>query len=100
MSRLAAAQVRTVLYEGPGSVPLDPDIRSSLLAGLLEKGFAVTSLRSRAHLNALPHDFLLVLGRFAADPPQLDGSVAMRFQQIDGMGAGEVVEAAEKLTAD
>jgi len=100
MSRLAAAQVRTVLYEGPGSVPLDPDTRSRLLAGLLEKGFAVTSLRSRAHLNALPYDFLLVLGRFAADPPQLDGAVAMRFQQIEGIVPGEVVEAVERLAAD
>jgi len=97
MSRLDTAQVRTVLYEGPGSLPIQPDARSRIMTALLDKGFAVTSLRGRAHVTALPRDFLLVLGRFTGNPPLLDGSVAMRFQQIDGMDAASVVEAAEKL---
>ena len=65
------AQVRTVLYEGPGSLPLEPNARSRIMAALLDKGFAVTSLRDRRPITALPRDFLLVLGRFTAEPPQI-----------------------------
>ena len=100
MSRLEAAQVRTVLYEGPGSLALEPETRSRLVTALLDKGFAVTSLRSNAPVNALPRDFVLVLGRFAGEPPQLAGGTAIRFQQIDGMDTNAVVEAAENLTGE
>lgn len=100
MSRLAVSHVRTVLYEGPGSIALDPAERSRLMTALLDKGFAVTSLRNGANVHALPRDFLLVVGRFEVAPPQLDSEVAMRFQQIDGMDASVVVEAAEKLIAE
>jgi NAD-dependent dihydropyrimidine dehydrogenase PreA subunit len=100
MSRLDSPRVRTVLYEGPGSLPLEAEGRSRLMSALLDKGFAVTSLRDSSHVAALPRDFLLVLGRFTGEPPQLDGGVAMRFQQIEGLDAGAVVEAAEKVTGD
>ena len=93
------AQVRTVLYEGPGSLPLEPNARSRIMAALLDKGFAVTSLRDRRPVTALPRDLLLVLGRFTAEPPQMEGEVALRFQQIDGMDLGAVVQAAEELQA-
>jgi Pyruvate/2-oxoacid:ferredoxin oxidoreductase delta subunit len=97
MSRLDTAQVRTVLYEGPGSLPLGSETRLRIMAALLDKGFAVTSLRDRTDITALTRDFLLVLGRFTGDPPVLAGTAAMRFQQIDGMDAAAVVEAAEKV---
>jgi Pyruvate/2-oxoacid:ferredoxin oxidoreductase delta subunit len=100
MSRLDTAQVRTVLYEGPGSLPLEPEARSRMMSALLDKGFAVTSLRNAAPVTALPRDFLLVLGRFTGEPPLLDGGVAMRFEQIEGMDAGEVVATAEKVSGD
>lgn len=100
MSRLNTAQVRTVLYEGPGSLPIEPQVRSQVITALLDKGFAVTSLRSQAHVDALARDFLLVFGRFAGPPPQLEATVGMRFQQIEGMDANAIVEAAEKLTGD
>jgi NAD-dependent dihydropyrimidine dehydrogenase PreA subunit len=100
MSRLDTPQVRTVLYEGPGSVPLKPESRSRLVSALLDKGFAVSSLRAATPVTALPRDFLLVLGRFTGDPPLLDGGVAMRFQQIEGLDAAAVVEIAERLAAD
>jgi NAD-dependent dihydropyrimidine dehydrogenase PreA subunit len=99
MSRLDAAQVRTVLYEGPGSLPLDPDARSRIIAALLDKGFAVTSLREDRPVTARSRDFLLVLGRFTADPPQFDAAVSLRFQQIEGMEPAAVVRAAEDLQA-
>lgn len=98
MSRLDTAQVRTVLYEGPGSLPLDGAARSAILAALLDKGFAVTTLRDRTPITALPRDFVLVLGRFTGEPPQLDGGVAMRFQRIDGMDPMAIVATAEALS--
>jgi Pyruvate/2-oxoacid:ferredoxin oxidoreductase delta subunit len=97
MSRLDTAQIRTVLYEGPGSLPIEPGARSQIVKALLEKGYAVTSLRGQTRVSALPRDYILVLGRFAGDPPLLDGGVAMRFQQIDGMDPAAVVDAAEKV---
>jgi NAD-dependent dihydropyrimidine dehydrogenase PreA subunit len=104
MSRLDTAQVRTVLYEGPGSLPLEPETRSAMMTALLDRGFAVTRLRDGASVTALPRDFLLVLGRFTGEPPLISareqGGVAMRFQQIEGMDAGAVVAAAERLYDD
>ena len=100
MSRLAVSQVRTVLYEGPGSTALEPTERSRLLTALLDKGFAVTTVRQGTHVNALPRDFLLVLGRFVGTPPQLDGGMAVHFQQIEGMDPGAVVDAAERLVGE
>ena len=100
MSRLDVSQVRTVLYEGPGSTALEPAERSRLLTELLDKGFAVTSVRQGTHVNALPRDSLLVLGRFTGSPPQLDGGMAVHFQQIAGMDAGAVVDAAERLVGE
>lgn len=100
MSRLDTSQVRTVLYEGPGSLPLEASFRSQIMTALLDKGFAVTSLRSQTHIDASPRDFLLVFGRFNGQPPQLDAAAGMRFQPIDGMDSNAVVETAEKLTGD
>lgn len=100
MSRLDSSQVRTVVYEGPGSLPLEPERRSRVMAALLERGFAVTIMRDRAHITARPRDLLLVLGRFTGQPPALDGDIAMRFQQIDGMDAEGIVQAAEALRDD
>jgi Pyruvate/2-oxoacid:ferredoxin oxidoreductase delta subunit len=97
MSRLDTAQVRTILYEGPGSLPLESDARSRILAALLDKGFAVTALRDRTPVTALPRDFLLVLGRFTSELPRFDTGLSMQFQQIDGMDPQAIVEAAEKL---
>src|SRR5215467_1132535 len=99
MSRLDTAQVRAVLYEGPGSLPLETQTRSRILAALLDKGFAVTRVHDRRPITALPRDFLLVLGRFTAEPPQFNGEVALRFQQLDGMDSEAVVKAAEELQA-
>jgi Pyruvate/2-oxoacid:ferredoxin oxidoreductase delta subunit len=97
MNKLDTAQVRAVLYEGPGSLPLESEARSRILTALLERGFAVTSLRDRKPVTALPRDFLLVLGRFTDEPPQFDGATALRFQQIEGMDSAAVVQAAEEL---
>ena len=86
--------------QAQAAYPFEPQVRSQVMTALLDKGFAVTSLCSQAHVDALARDFLLVFGRFAGPPPQLDAAVGMRFQQIEGMDANAIVEAAEKLTGD
>ncbi len=100
MSRLDTAHLRTVLYEGPGSLPLEPDARSRIMVALLDKGYAVTSLRDSTHVTALPRDFVVVLGRFTGPPPLFDGAAALQFEQIDGMDPSDVVEAADRVHAN
>jgi len=100
MSKLDTAQVRAVLYEGPGSLPVEPAVRSQVLTAMLEKGYAVSCVREQGQVNALPQDFVLVLGRFADTPPALAGGADVRFQSIDGMDAGAVAAAADQLVAE
>lgn len=99
MSRLETSQVRTLLYEGPGSLPLDSDLRGRILAALLEKGFAVSRLQTSGAVTALPRDLLLVLGRFTGALPRLDTAVPVKFQPIDGLEPEAIVAAAEQLVA-
>jgi Pyruvate/2-oxoacid:ferredoxin oxidoreductase delta subunit len=100
MSRLDGAQVRTVLYEGPGSAPIEPAIRAQLLTGLLEKGLAVTALQSGTHLTAAERDVVVILGRFADAPPAFNNGVTVRFQPIDGIDAPAIVAAVEQLIGE
>jgi Pyruvate/2-oxoacid:ferredoxin oxidoreductase delta subunit len=97
LSRLEATRVRTVLYEGPGSTPVDPGERAQLLGALLEKGFAVTTLRSGTHITAAEQDTVVVLGRFAGTPPAFDSGVTIRFQSIEGSDAPATVAAVEAI---
>jgi Pyruvate/2-oxoacid:ferredoxin oxidoreductase delta subunit len=69
---------RLVLYEAPGSAPLEPVARSQIIGALLDKGIAVQFCG-------------------AASPPAVDSQSASL--QINGMDASAAVEAAEKLVA-
>lgn len=100
MSRLDGSQVRTVLYEGPGSAPIEPALRAQLLTGLLEKGLAVTALQSGTHLTAAERDVVVILGRFAASPPAFNSGLTIRFQSIDGIDAPAIVAAVEQLIGE
>jgi Pyruvate/2-oxoacid:ferredoxin oxidoreductase delta subunit len=100
VSRLDSAQVRTVLYEGPGSEPIEPALRTQLLTGLLEKGFAVTALQSGTHLTAAERDVVVILGRFAGSPPVFDNGLTIRFQSIDGIDAPAIFAAVERLIGE
>lgn len=100
MSKLDTAQVRAVLYEGPGSLPVEPAVRSQVLTAMLEKGYAVSCVRDQGHVNALPQDFVLVLGRFQGEPAPMNAGAEVRFQSIDGLDAGAVAEAADRLVAE
>ena len=92
-----------MLYEGPWQpARSNPDARSRIMTALLDKGFAVTSLRTQAHIKRVCRTiFCWFWDVSGTSRPLFDGGVAMHFQQIDGMdAAGAVVDAAEKLTDD
>ena len=100
MNKLDTAQVRAVLYEGPGSLPVEPAVRSQVLTAMLEKGYAVSCVREQGQINALPRDFVLVLGRFAGETPKLDGGAGVRFQSIEGLDGGAVAAAADQVVTE
>jgi Pyruvate/2-oxoacid:ferredoxin oxidoreductase delta subunit len=97
MGRLETAQVRTVLYEGPGSVAIEPEVRAGIIAALLDNGYAVASFRRSTHVTARSQDLMLVIGRFTNGPPRLDNGATLRFHQLESMDAGAVVAAADAL---
>lgn len=99
MTRLEATQVRTVLYEGPGTAPVDPAVRAQLLAALLDKGHAVTALRSGTHITAARQDVVVVLGRFTGEPPAFNGESNIRFQTIENLDPSAVAAAVDEQTA-
>lgn len=100
MSRLAASQIRAVVYEGPGAQPLEGSFRGSVVSSLLDKGIAVTSLRTSAPLSARPQDFLLILGRFDNGQPNVESGGSLAFQEIGAMDAATVAETAERFAAE
>ena len=103
MSLTTASTLRVVLYEGADAQPLDSTNRFSALTALLEKGFAVT--RAVAGGRVAPHErgSLLVLGQFAGRTPEAEGVTAgttVRFQDITGLDAARIADAAEAVQAE
>lgn len=103
MSLTTASTLRVVLYEGADAQPLDSTNRFSALTALLEKGFAVT--RAVAGGRVAPHErgSLLVLGQFAGRTPEAEGVTAgttVRFQDITGLDATRIADAAEAVQAE
>jgi Pyruvate/2-oxoacid:ferredoxin oxidoreductase delta subunit len=103
MNLTTASTLRVVLYEGADAQPLDSTNRFSALTALLEKGFAVT--RAVAGGRVAPHErgSLLVLGQFAGRTPEAEGVTAgttVRFQDITGLDAARIADAAEAVQAE
>jgi len=103
MNLTTATTLRVVLYEGADAQPLDSTNRFSALTALLEKGFAVT--RAVAGGRVAPHErgSLLVLGQFAGRTPEAEGVTAgttVRFQDITGLDATRIADAAEAVQAE
>ena len=95
--------LRVVLYEGNGAQPLEAPDRFAVVSALLEKGFGITRVAGEGRVAPADRTSLLVLGRFdGGRPPQAedaDGQVNLRFQDITGLDAGRVAEAAESARA-
>ena len=94
---------RLVLYEGEGADPLQGSDRFSVLSALLEKGYRVSLANGAGELAPADKSPLLVLGRFRdgfAHAQDAKGEVAVRFRDINGLAAAQVVEAVEALQGE
>lgn len=108
MTATARLPLRVVLHEGPGSRPLAPERRYSILKALLEGGFAVSSVQPGGELSPADESDILVLRETDGDSPaeereELDGrvdgvtGVRVRFRELDGHDAAAVVEIVEEV---
>jgi Pyruvate/2-oxoacid:ferredoxin oxidoreductase delta subunit len=95
MNRLESPIIRVVVYEGPGSKPLSGEIRGSLVRTLLDRGFAVSCMRSSQVTEAAPNNILLVMGAFEDAPPPAQSRV--RFLHLDGIDAASAAEHTDQL---
>ncbi|MCC6362403.1 MAG: ferredoxin family protein [Bryobacterales bacterium] len=82
MTRLEAPIVRVVLYEGPGSKILTNESRVAAVRALLDRGYAVSSIRTSEPAAVAPNSILLVLGDFEQEP-EVDHP-GVRFQRLNG----------------
>jgi Pyruvate/2-oxoacid:ferredoxin oxidoreductase delta subunit len=93
---LADPALRIVLYEGSGASPLDGAERYAAVSALLERGYAVTRGAADRPVAPADHSPLLVLGRFAGQPPEVvESDVPLRFHDITALAPaqlGDVVE--------
>ncbi len=89
----AGTAPRVLLYEGAGSRELEERSRLEIFKTLLEKGYAVTSVKPGGRVSAAGDGKLLVLGRFDKEP---EGPEQVSFRNIEGLGTSEVVEIIEE----
>jgi len=88
---------RVVLYEGNDSKPLSADERFNTLSALLNKGYAVTNVRTDGTVAPADNSVLVVLGRFNGRLPANEDTV--RFHEIEGLDAAQVMETVESSRA-
>jgi Pyruvate/2-oxoacid:ferredoxin oxidoreductase delta subunit len=92
-----APALRIVLYEGDGAQALGAEERFAALSGLLERGFAVTSANGERAVSSPDTSRTIVLGRFAGNPPDVDGAQA---RDITGLGAAQIADLVETARAE
>ena len=92
---------RVALFEGNGAHPLPGPFRAELLQSLLEKGYAVTSIRPGANVSHAAEGRLLVLGRFTESKPaeaeDETGKVTLHFRAIDNLDAPQTAALVDQV---
>ena len=100
----AGPAFRIVLYEGAGSRPLDGGARFDIVRKLLDRGYAVASVRPGGQVSRSEGGSLLVLGLFEGQSPQAEhdseGVVRLYFRDIEGLGASQIVDAVETVRSE
>jgi Pyruvate/2-oxoacid:ferredoxin oxidoreductase delta subunit len=95
---------RVALYEGDGSRPLAALVRAELMRVLLEKGYAVSSIRAGGQVTPVASGMLVVLGQFEERKPteaQGDvGDVKVFFRDIAGLETPKVLALVESLCGE
>lgn len=96
MSSAARPVQRVILYEGPGSVPLESSARFQLLHTLLMRGYSASLCSSGGSLGSLGHRALVVLGRFGGAVPEpvsaLAAEAELHVHDVGDRSLDEVLE--------
>ena len=95
MSKTQGTNLRVVLYEGPGTVPLPTEDRFRAIAALLDNGFEVTRPANGGKVSSADASPVLLLGRFDGSKPDVDGDIHVR--DLSGMGADAVLGIAREV---
>ncbi len=93
--------LRILLYEGPGTIPLEPERRFDLLESLLSGGHPVTAVAGTGKVESPDAAPLLVLGQFQGESPEKANDRAtgtpVYFQDVSDLDNRAVVEAACRI---
>jgi Pyruvate/2-oxoacid:ferredoxin oxidoreductase delta subunit len=92
---------RVALYEGDGSRPFAPAFRGDLTRVLLEKGYAVSSIRAGGQVAPVVDGVLMVLGQFDEQKPsEANGdneAVKVYFRDISNLDSAQTVALIESV---
>lgn len=95
---------RVALYEGDGSRALVAAVRAELMRVLLEKGYAVSSIRAGGQVTPVASGMLVVLGQFDDQKPTEargdSGDVKVIFRDIAGLETPKVLALVESLCGE
>jgi NAD-dependent dihydropyrimidine dehydrogenase PreA subunit len=96
--------VHLAIYEGENSEPLAGPLRNELVRTLLEKGYAVSTIRPGGRLSTPAQGRLIVLGQFSGPTPEQasgdGGNVQVYFRDIRGLEVGAIVPAVESMCGE
>lgn len=99
----AGPALRVALYESAGALPLESAMRADLLSALLQRGYAVTCVRTGGSPASAFAGELIVLGQFQEQKPALaesmDGS-AVHFREIAGLSLDQICDLIEQVRAE
>ncbi len=106
MSRLTAARLRVVLYEGSGSESISDDERFGLISDLLDGGYNVTLANGNGDVVSPDRAPMVVLGRFDDKQPipvraegAGNGGASITFRDIQGKHCDAVLRIVAEVEA-
>jgi Pyruvate/2-oxoacid:ferredoxin oxidoreductase delta subunit len=95
---------RVALYESDGSRPLPIGLRSELTRVLLEKGYAVCTIRAGGQVAPVADGVLIVLGQFDEQKPHealgASDAVKVYFRDIADLDAPKILALVESVCGD
>lgn len=98
MNKTEGKNLRVVLYEGPGSAPLEAEDRYAAVSALLRNGFEVSRPAAGGAVARADGAPMLVLGRFdGGRPPSLEGDGELHVRDVASLGADGVLGAAREI---
>jgi NAD-dependent dihydropyrimidine dehydrogenase PreA subunit len=96
MSGAAGARMEVVIYEGAGSRPLDAEGRAELFRTLLEKGYAVSSVRENGLARVAKSAATVALGCFEEPPPDAR-ETPLQWRDIGGLEVSEILSLVDQI---